>query len=75
MMCVAYPDLALVSTPIVAERGGGLKYDTILMPGSTAQTKGRTHGGEFLAAMPPILFCIFLQRYIIQGIALTGLKA
>jgi multiple sugar transport system permease protein len=29
----------------------------------------------FLAAMPPIVFYVFLQRYIIQGIALTGLKA
>jgi multiple sugar transport system permease protein len=28
----------------------------------------------FLAAMPPIVFYVFLQRYIIQGIALTGLK-
>jgi multiple sugar transport system permease protein len=28
----------------------------------------------FLAAMPPIVFYAFLQRYIIQGIALTGLK-
>jgi multiple sugar transport system permease protein len=29
----------------------------------------------FLAALPPILFYAFLQRYIIQGIALTGMKA
>ena len=28
----------------------------------------------FMAAMPPIVFYVFLQRYIIQGIALTGLK-
>jgi multiple sugar transport system permease protein len=29
----------------------------------------------FLAALPPIAFYVFFQRYIIQGIALTGLKA
>jgi multiple sugar transport system permease protein len=28
----------------------------------------------FMAALPPIIFYVFLQRYIIQGIALTGLK-
>jgi len=28
----------------------------------------------FMAALPPIVFYAFLQRYIIQGIALTGLK-
>jgi multiple sugar transport system permease protein len=28
----------------------------------------------FMAALPPIVFYVFLQRYIIQGIALTGLK-
>jgi ABC-type glycerol-3-phosphate transport system permease component len=28
----------------------------------------------FMAALPPIVFYAFLQRYIIQGIALMGLK-
>jgi multiple sugar transport system permease protein len=29
---------------------------------------------SFLAALPPILFYITLQRYIVEGVALTGLK-
>jgi multiple sugar transport system permease protein len=29
---------------------------------------------SFLAALPPVIFYIVLQRYIIQGVALTGLK-
>jgi multiple sugar transport system permease protein len=29
---------------------------------------------SFLAAIPPIIFYVFFQRFIIQGIALTGLK-
>jgi multiple sugar transport system permease protein len=28
----------------------------------------------FLAAVPPIIFYIFFQRYIVEGIAMTGLK-
>jgi ABC-type glycerol-3-phosphate transport system permease component len=28
----------------------------------------------FLAALPPIIFYISLQRVIVEGVALTGLK-
>jgi multiple sugar transport system substrate-binding protein len=34
-----------------AKESSGLKYDTILMPGPTAEKKAATRGGEFLAVM------------------------
>ena len=29
---------------------------------------------SFFAALPPVIFYITLQRYIVEGVALTGLK-
>jgi multiple sugar transport system permease protein len=29
---------------------------------------------SFLAALPPVIFYVVLQRFIVEGIALTGLK-
>ena len=33
-----------------------------------------TMTASFLAALPPVIFYVVLQRFIVQGIALTGLK-
>jgi multiple sugar transport system permease protein len=33
-----------------------------------------TMTASLLAALPPVIFYVVLQRFIVQGIALTGLK-
>jgi ABC-type glycerol-3-phosphate transport system permease component len=38
------------------------------------QSVGQSMAGAVIAALPPIIFFVFLQRYFIEGISRTGLK-
>jgi len=39
-----------------------------------AQAFGQSMAGATMAALPPIIFFLLLQRYFIEGISMTGMK-
>lgn len=69
--------------PLIATRSDaartlpvGIAQFMSLRPGQAqaAQAYGRSMAGAVVAALPPILFFYFLQRYFIEGISMSGLK-
>ncbi|MCE2468233.1 MAG: carbohydrate ABC transporter permease [Caldilineaceae bacterium] len=65
-----YWPLILISSP-------KLQMIQVAIATQTTQTQtfwGRTFAGSVTASLPVIILFLFLQRYYVQGIALTGLK-
>ena len=65
-----YWPLILISSP-------QLQMIQVAIATQTTQTQtfwGRTFAGSVTASLPVIVLFLFLQRYYVQGIALTGLK-
>jgi len=68
--------LIVTRTDAVRTMPVGIAQFMSLRPGMAmnAQAYGRSMAGAALAALPPILVFLFLQRYFIEGITMSGIK-
>ncbi len=68
--------LIVTRTDAVRTLPVGIAQFMSLRPGmaQTTQSFGLSMAGATLAALPPIIVFVFLQRYFIEGIAQTGMK-
>ena len=63
--------------PLIVISSPELQMIQVAIATQTTQTQifwGRTFAGSVTASLPVIVLFLFLQRYYVQGIALTGLK-
>ena len=63
--------------PLIVISSPKLQMIQVAIATQTTQTQifwGRTFAGSVVASLPVIIMFLFLQRYYVQGIALTGLK-
>ncbi|MBS1251117.1 MAG: L-arabinose transport system permease protein AraQ [Anaerolineales bacterium] len=63
--------------PLIAISNNNLQMIQVAISQQTTQTQvywGRTFAGATLASLPVIILFLALQRYYVQGIALSGLK-
>ncbi len=63
--------------PLIVISSPKLQMIQVAIATQTTQTQtfwGRTFAGSVVASLPVIVMFLFLQRYYVQGIALTGLK-
>lgn len=63
--------------PLIVISSPKLQMIQVAIATQTTQTQifwGRTFAGSVTASLPVIILFLFLQRYYVQGIALTGLK-
>jgi len=68
--------LIVTRTDAVRTLPVGIAQFMSLRPGmaQAAQAFGQSMAGATIAALPPIVFFLVLQRYFIEGISMTGLK-
>ena len=63
--------------PLIAISSPQLQMIQVAIATQTTQTQtfwGRTFAGSVTASLPVIILFLFLQRYYVQGIAITGVK-
>ncbi len=68
--------LIVTRTDAVRTLPVGVAQFMSLRPGmaQAAQAFGQSMAGATMAALPPIIFFLLLQRYFIEGISMTGMK-